>query len=106
MNIWSDDMTFRRALVVLLAPPQWWSVIWYVRCLELYPKEISRRLIPWIILMVTNVIIPLLLVFSNAPGVHADTFVQSVGVVEALLFLALLFYRLKKLRDSRLKSSS
>ncbi|MDA8382119.1 MAG: hypothetical protein M0037_03430 [Betaproteobacteria bacterium] len=88
-----------RLIVILLAPVQWVSVFWYVDTLRHYPDTVLKRLIPWAFMMLVNVVTPIGAFLLNSNQREPDEVVKAVGSLEGLVFVILLLYGLKKVRN-------
>ena len=100
MNFSADNITMVRILLVIFAPVQWGTVFWYLRSYKRYPKNLPRRLAPWVFMMLANVAVPIEVYLSNARMTLPDNIVKATLVLEGLSFLVLLMFGLKKISKS------
>jgi hypothetical protein len=101
MNFSADNITMVRILLVAFAPLQWGTVFWYLRSYERYPKNLLRRLAPWVFMMLANAAAPIEVYLLNARMMPADNIVKVTLVLEGLAFLGLLMFGLRKISRSK-----
>jgi hypothetical protein len=102
MNFSADNITIVRILLVCLAPVQWGTVFWYLRSYERHPKNVLRRLAPWVFMMLANAAVPIEVYLLNARMTPPDSIVKATLVLEGLSFLILLMFGLKKISKSKI----
>lgn len=85
-----------RIAMIVLAPLQWATVIWYVRRLIQYPNAMRRRLIPWVAMIVTNIVVPVTVLHFNWRAENTDLFLMVISLTEGTVFVGLSLYLLSK----------
>lgn len=93
-----QDAIGLHVIIVALAPLQCVSVFWYVRCLDRYPNRLVKRVLPWVLMMAANIVVPFDIFLSNRQAKTPDIFLTIASLVEGIVFLGLLFYLLYLLR--------
>jgi hypothetical protein len=93
--------TALRVLTIGLAPVQWGAVLWYVNSYGRYPNSTIRRLVPWIVMLVACVVVPIAIYLINARMTSPDHVTKIVGAIEEVLFVALLLFGLKRITNSK-----
>jgi hypothetical protein len=92
-----------RVAILFLVPVQLGIVLWYLLYWDLFPTYSVRRLLPWLILLLSGIGIPLLQI-SIYQGITSrakidDPFVGITIFIESALAVALMFYLLFKRRS-------
>ncbi len=91
-----------RIAILFLVPVELGIVAWYFLYWDLFPKYSVRRLLPWLILVLSAVGIPLLqmLIYKSITSTAKinDPYVGIIIFVESVMAVTLLFYLLFKRR--------
>lgn len=102
-NVWSLQMDQTpllepRVAILLLVPVELGIVAWYFLYWDLFPKYSVRRLLPWLIFVLSGVGVPLLQMFIyksiTSTAKINDPYVGVIIFVESVMAVALLFYLL------------
>ncbi len=92
-----------RVAILLLIPVELGIVAWYFLYWDLFPKYSARRLLPWVIFVLSAIGIPLLQIFIYRSIMSVakveDPYVGVVIFVESMLAVVLVFYLLFKRRS-------
>ena len=92
-----------RLTVLLVAPIEFAVVAWYFLYWDLFPKYSIRRLLPWLIFLLTGVAVPLvqISIYRGMTSVTKvdDPFVGIVIFMESMGAVALAFYLLIRRRS-------
>ncbi len=87
-----------RVAILLLVPVELGIVAWYFLYWDLFPKYSVRRLLPWLIFVLSGVGVPLLQMFIyksiTSTAKINDPYVGVIIFVESVMAVALLFYLL------------
>jgi len=99
---------YARLLITPLILVELGIVAWYFLYWDLFPQYSIKRLVPWLIFIISLVTIPLLQIgiYRAITSVKAieDIFVFLVIFLESLLSAALIFYLLLKRRSQKRES--
>ena len=92
-----------RVAILFLVPIELGIVAWYFRYWDLFPKYSVRRLLPWLIFILSAIGIPLFQIFiyrsiTSVTKVE-DPYVGITIFLESALAVALMFYLLLKRRS-------
>jgi hypothetical protein len=87
---------FLRILATVLAPVQWGIVFCYFRYWDALPKHSSRRIVAWLVVFLLNVVMPIGIYRLNAKSGSPDVFVDAVVILDAVVFILLVLYMVKK----------
>jgi hypothetical protein len=100
-----SSLLIPRAVILLLAPLQFAIVAWYFLYWDLFPKYSVRRVVPWLLFVLSGIGIPLLQISIyraiTAVARIDDPFVSITIFVESMMSVALVFYLLRSRRMRR-----
>ena len=92
-----------RVAILFLVPVELGIVAWYFLYWDLFPKCSVRRLLPWLIVILSGIGVPLLQLFIYKSMTSAtkvdDPYVALTIFAESALAVALVFYLLSKRRS-------
>lgn len=89
-----------RFIVLLLTALQLTYAWWYLRGWYWLPKSSSKKMIGWVVLFAAFLIFPVEIYPANAHSKSADSFVSLIVIIDAVAFIALLLYMIKKGRPT------
>ena len=95
MMLWPEDPNVARLIALALAPVQWGMAWWYLRYWDLFPKMSIKRLVPWCLVFLLNVVIPVAIYRANSAAMYPDIVVSTIVFVDGIVFIVLLFFMLR-----------
>jgi hypothetical protein len=93
---WPENAMLARFIVLLFSAVQLTYAWWYLRGWYWLPKSSWKKTIGWVMLFAAFLVFPLEIYPANAHSKAADAVVSVIVMMDAVVFIALLLYMVKK----------